>query len=301
VTLIANLFLGLLIAGQVIAGERVDVNPGPMPILAESLVEADAAARHGFAEIMLSSLQANYENEWRLAASERPRERKRAVKLQRWQGAMQSLIAQISAARMALSDGAEVSIRVDPQRQVLLQVGDSIIAFTTPRAGEQQRLAEEIVATYCRLYDCRVLDDLIQPVTTAARRIASSWALDAGHPPAFVVEGVVRCEFPDLQDRHRRQQACTHLADEALLLIDALERAQRQRKPLAWEQIRQHASSPPQLRVTLNPSGDYLIIDAPGLASLGSDDWWQVTTWAQQRLQGTRSEFTLSNSLRLLR
>jgi hypothetical protein len=282
-------------------GQRINSPPDALSLLAELMVDADAPSRAGFSDILLSVLHDAYAEEIRLASAELPGSAQRAAKLRRWAGAMRAQQLAFADARLALSEGANVSVRVDRQRQVLVFVANQAIAFAAPRPGTEAALADAIVARYCALYDCRLLDGLVEAPDRLAPRATGNWSLSAGRKPAYEIEGVIRCAFRDLSGRQHKQRACQQLAEEARRLVEAIRQARDRGHVLDWKAIaRMPRIHPPELLVAIDDIDNYVSVVAPRLAGTAADAWPPVADWLRQTLAGRTSVLLLDDGERWL-
>ena len=266
--------------------ERISRSPGAFPILAESLIDADPGLRWEFADTMLDVLLEAYGNELRDASRETVSSAKRASKLRRWRRAMQELVDRLIAVRLRLTEGAEAVIHVDAQHQVFLFVDSQPVAFSAPRPGTEQHMEDRIVTRFCAFHDCRILEGLESAERAMQSAPVGSWAMQEERPPAYEIDGELRCEFARLSERQRKQRACEQAAEEAKLLLDSLIEAQRKGYRIDWQAVADGGSTGDgdfTLRVTA--SGDFLHLPIAHLARLPIEDWQAIARWLRARIK----------------
>jgi hypothetical protein len=268
------------------AAGRISQGPGAFAILAESLIEADPGLRWEFADTMLDVLLETYSEELRSAARETVSSAKRASKLRRWRRATQDLVDRLTAARLRLTEGADAIIHVDSQHQVFLFVDAQPVAFSAPRPKTERRMEDHIVARFCALHDCSVLDGLVATDQGKQSAPIGSWSLQEERPPAYEIDGRLRCEFADVSERLRKQHACEQAADEAVLLAESLTQARRDGYRIDWQALAGGGSiSGGDFTLRVTAAGDYLHLPIVYLARVPHDDWQAVARWLRARLQ----------------
>jgi hypothetical protein len=290
-----------LCGASALSGQRVNTTPDALSLLAELLIDADMTSRAGFSDILLSVLHDAYGEEIRLASAEKPGSPRQAAKLGRWTAAMRTQQLAFANARMALSTGADVDVRVDRQRQVLIFVDDQAVAFAAPRPGLETALAQTVVARYCALYDCRLLNGLTQDPGRSTAPAKGNWSLRAGRPPAYEVPDVIRCTFRDFSSRQDKQLVCQRLADEAWRLAEAIRQARDLGHVIDWHAVRQAPRrQTPEMLVDIDANGNHVSIVAPHLAGIAGVTWPEIVDWLEGALAGRDPVFSLQDSERWL-
>lgn len=268
------------------AAGRINQGPGAFAILAESLIEADPGLRWEFADTMLDVLLETYSEELRSASRETVSSAKRASKLRRWRRATQELVDRVTAARLRLTEGADAIIHVDAQHQVFLFVDAQPVAFSAPRPETERQMEDHIVARFCALHDCGILDGLVATDQDEQSAPIGSWSLQEERPPAYEIDGRLRCEFADVSERLRKQHACEQAADEAVLLVESLTQARRDGFRIDWQALAGGGStSGGEFTLRVTAAGDYLHLPIVYLARVAHDDWQAITRWLHARLQ----------------
>ncbi|MDJ0740382.1 MAG: hypothetical protein QNJ91_11730 [Gammaproteobacteria bacterium] len=269
-----------LVTTPVDAVQRIGDRPEAVSLLAESLIDADAADRWAFADAMLEVMIEGYDDEIRSAARDRPSTRKGQLKLQRWRAATHDLVDRLTAARLHLTEGADAVIHVDPQRQVLLFVGTQAIALSAPRPGAETEIGSRVVARYCAFNDCSILDGLAEAATRPEP--GGTWAMRDGYPPAYALDDRLSCQFADLRQRFAKQQACRDLARESQMLLDTIRNAQRSGHRIAWSRLRaERRVRGSEIVLPVTQAGDYLRLPAATLGRLHDADWAGLLDWVR--------------------
>lgn len=283
------------------AAQRITEPPDRLTMLAESLGDADEAQRWAFADTLLGVLLDTYGEELHNASVDEIRSPKRRAKVQRWQRATRDLIARLTDARLRLSEGASAQIHVDRHRQLLLFVEQQAIAFTAPRPGAGRHMAQQALERYCAAYDCSILAGLDDTAATPQAVPAGYWSMQARRPPAYEIDGRLRCVFVDLQDRVTKQRACEAAAAELRLLEDALGDAGRRGFVIDWALIAgQERTAGAEIELKVTARGDYLRLPIPHLLRLDDSDWSALIDWLGSVPRPAESSATIRTGERLL-
>jgi hypothetical protein len=272
-------------AGQSRLAERIHFQPPPIAVLARQVQHADSGVQWDFVNITLEVLFEAYRRELDDAANERLRSQTRRAKLARWQSATRDLIARLEASRLRLLDGARFSILVDPQQQVLIVIDGQPIAVTAPRPESERQIGNRVIEQFCSYNDCHMLESGL--AGQSAMPASGLWVFDQYAPPAFEIDGMIRCEFADLTERERKAEICRSTADEVAEFAEALRIARDRGYRIEWEQL---AQTPPSTtgagEVVVNSDGAFVQLSMHLLSLLDREDWQRLVEWL--RLPGAR-------------
>ena len=267
-------------SGQSRLAERIHFQPPPLALLARQVQSADSGVQWDFVNITLEVLFEAYRRELDDAAGERLSSRTRRAKLARWQGATRDLVARLEASRLRLLDGARFSVLVDPQQQVLIVIDGQPIAVTAPRPESERQIGNRVIEQFCAYNDCRVLESELagQPATPAS----GLWVFNQYAPPAFEIDGAIRCEFADLTQRERKADICRSAADEVAEFAEALRIARDRGYRIDWEQLVQ---TPPSQtgagEVVVNSDGAFVQLSTHMLSRIDRNDWQRLVEWVR--------------------
>lgn len=282
-------------------GARIQLEPPRLALLARHVGTLGSAAAWDFASITLDALLESYQEALQRAARERASTDERRAKLVRWRHATADLAAQIQAARLRLLDGAPFSVYADPQHQVLIVVDGRPIAVSGPSADADRMIDQRVVERFCAYNDCSPLASNAAGVPVSRLDRGASWLLGQATPPAYEIDGVMRCEFSDISGRERKALACRHAADEALGLAAALQTAQRRGHRVDWDWL---AARPPSRasedQVVVNSDGAYLPLPSDMLTRIPPDDWRKLVAWLQAHASDRRQVLVLRQADSLL-
>ena len=281
--------------------QRIQLKPGALAVLAASVSKADDGQRWEFADALLAVLIDTYDSELQASLASRPDSDKRRAKLRRWQRATRELMDHLVATRMALSEGGDAVIDVDPQGQVLLFVEQHTVAFSAPRPGSERMMEAEVIEQYCAANDCSVLDDAARDEAQSASRDRGSWALHDRQLPTFEIPSQLHCTYKDLSNRTRKQIACHEAAFEAKTLLDAVGEAAHSGFAFDWQVLNDgRVASGPDTLLRVNATGDYVRLSIPRLARTDSADWAELVRWLRHRIETGTGILRIAQAERLL-
>ena len=278
VVALAVLLLSVTAAGQSRPAERIHFQPPPLALLAGQVQRADPGVQWDFVNITLEVLFEAYRRELDDAARERLHSQSRRAKLARWQSATRDLVARLEASRLRLLDGARFSVLIDPQQQVLIVIDGQPIAVTAPRPESERQIGNRVIEQFCAYNDCRMLES--QLAGQSATPASGLWVFNQYAPPAFEIDGVIRCEFADLTQRERKADICRSTADEVAEFAQALRIARDRGYRIDWEQLVQ---TPPSQtgagEVVVNSDGAFVQLSTHMLSRIDGNDWQRLVEW----------------------
>ena len=278
VVALAVLLLSVTAAGQSRPAERIHFQPPPLALLAGQVQRADPGVQWDFVNITLEVLFEAYRRELDDAARERLHSQSRRAKLARWQSATRDLVARLEASRLRLLDGARFSVLIDPQQQVLIVIDGQPIAVTAPRPESERQIGNRVIEQFCAYNDCRMLES--QLAGQSATPASGLWVFNQYAPPAFEIDGVIRCEFADLTQRERKADICRSTADEVAEFAQALRIARDRGYRIDWEQLVQ---TPPSQtgagEVVVNSDGAFVQLSTQMLSRIDGNDWQRLVEW----------------------
>ncbi len=276
------------------AVHRVAPEQAGLATLVDSIDRDDYSLRWELAITALDVLLDVYHATLNDSAAERPSTGSRRAKLARWQVGTQGLVRRIESARLALLAGTGFDIYTDARKQILVLVEGQPIALTGLRSGDDRLIESTILQRFCAFSDCSA----VQPATDATDSppgvTAGHWRIRQGRPPAFEINGKLRCTFAAIDRRQEKAAACVRAAQEVTELASALMQLGRQAVSIDWPAL---AKQPPRLvggaaALVLNERGDYLNWELPMLARLSDSDWRNLVTTlgtSLERRQGTKN------------
>lgn len=291
--LVFALTVGIITAPAVAAAGRIETGSRPLPLLARSLADAPVAVRWEFANLALDTMLGVYREELSASSLDAVRSDRRRRKLARWQRATSDLIARLEMVRARLVAGGQFDLLVDPQDQVLVIAGDTPVAISGLDDASDRAIESRLITNFCGFNDCSILDRESTGGETPPR-LQGTWRLYQHSRPAYVIDGVLGCEFPDLANREASATACQRVAADALAVAEALVRGARQGHLIDWHLL---AANPPAQRphsvLRINAAGDYLEMHLPAVSALSRRDWSVLVDWLGRRSRGEASEVTL--------
>ncbi|MCG6967606.1 MAG: hypothetical protein LJE59_13975 [Chromatiaceae bacterium] len=263
-------------------GVRIEAQPPRLAMLARQVQHAAPTVQWDFVNITLDVLLFSYQEELSDAATERASTPERRAKLARWRRATRDLVARLESSRARLVDGAGFVLYVDPQHQILIVIDGQPIAVSAPRPEAERLVEQRVLAQFCAFNDCSVLESEPNAAALPAASVGS-WMFQSNSPPAFEIDGVLRCEFADLSERARKAEACTRAADEAAQFDAALGQAQALGHLIDWERL---ADTPPTRlssgQIVVSSNGAFVELPTRMLSRLDSADWQRLIGWLQR-------------------
>jgi hypothetical protein len=258
------------------AADQVLVQRSAIARLAESMVDAEEGMRWLFADTLLQVAVEAYDAELASARREAPADVAHQAKLRRWLAAAGAVRDGLVAARLRLSEGAQIQFHVDDQGEVFLFIDGRPYAASAPRPDNERSLQAAFVGRFCTLGDCSALDRDAHP-GTRLHGFGGSWTIAQNAPPSYGIDGLVRCDFADLERRHDKVERCLAIAADLGALRAALLRARTMGYLLDWEAIRRAPDrAGNQGIVRINGAGDFLRLALPVLARLDPTRWASV-------------------------
>lgn len=267
--------------------------------LARSLDIADPLQRFEFADAVLEVLQNSYRDELVSSGHAQSQNPERRAKLQSWRRGTQALLDQLETARLRLGEGAEVSISVDAQHQVLLFIDELPVAFSAPRPGTEIALERTVIARYCAFNDCAVLEG--SPGDTLLDAPSGSWSMGDRQTPGYALDNGFRCGFRDFARRDEKQQACEAAAAEATILLAALRQIADRGRSLDWQGLASDRRvNGPDIALYPLASGSPLQMALPRLAHLDQAAWASFTVQLRAAMQRSDMPITIERGELLL-
>lgn len=283
---LACLLLAGAAAGDSRLAQRIHYQPPPLAVLASAVQHADSGIQWDFVNITLEVLFETYRNELDDAAGERLRSESRRAKLARWQRATRDLVGRLEASRLRLLEGARFSVLVDRQQQVLILIDGQPIAVNAPRPESERELGHRVIEQFCAYNDCGMLES---STTRAATPASGLWVFDQYAPPAFEIDGIVRCQFADLTQRAHKAKICRSTAEEVAEFAEALRIARDRGYRVDWERLAQTQPSRTGAgEVVVNTDGAFVQLSTHMLSRIDRKDWQRLIEWL--RLPDTRQK-----------
>jgi hypothetical protein len=271
----------------VTARYQVVLEPSRLGRLAGHLQAAPAALRQDFAQIALEALHDSYLDELRASTRERPSSAAGRSKLARWQAATRDLGGQLTAASRLLAQGAQVEVRVDRTRQILLFIDATPVVISAPSPSAEKELERQVVDRFCALHACPALDTAVDPGPVTGTTASGTWLLQQKEPPVYEITTQFGCAFDSLDQRRRKASACARLRGEVLDLAATLDAARARGHATDWTLLRQRRPlGGDDAAVLLNTDGAYVRLSLPLLSRLTQADWERAVDWLQQRREG---------------
>jgi hypothetical protein len=256
------------------AGRQLLAEPSRLPALVAALPPHDLGARWELANVALEVMIDAYATALDASTSEVLRSAERRQKLYRWQRGTLALLDTLDRLHERLLIGSAFAVFTDGRGRLHVIIDGQPIVFSGLGDGDDRLLEQRVVERFCRLVDCSGL--LPPPEARPAPRQAPSghWEISQRRAPVYVVDGVLRCGFDDLQDRSAHGRYCQALADDLVRLDEALEQARGDDVTIDWPTL---AASrrvvDGRLRLDVNTSGDWLTLTLPALSTLDGPLW----------------------------
>lgn len=262
----------LCLCTAVADAREILTRPDPLARLAATLVDGGASARWLFADLLLQAATDTYDAALLAARQENPSTTARRRKLYRWLDATRAVRDDLVAARLRLSEGADLQILVDHQGEVFLLIDGQPYSVAAPDADAERAIRRAFLDAYCVLEDCSMLEP--ETLGLAPKPVLRGhWLIEQRALPRYLVAGVLACEFSDLVDRGRKAADCTALASDLVELRAALGRAAKAGHRVDWQRLR----DPPRrdgdvLRIQVDAEA-FVRLELPALGQLGETQW----------------------------
>jgi hypothetical protein len=260
--------------------------------LARRVADHSQGVQAEFARIALEEMGSAFRQEAEAAREivpnpKRPARKERDPK--KWSAATSSYAGRMFALADSVQAGARVSVQVEPEGTIVLNVDGSQVIVGGPRLDRSQQFENRIIDRICLDAGCQSLASASYDAFSTG--IGGRWSFSDTDTPVFVTGNGLNFLFEDRANLPNKERACLAITAELDTIVQTLKNLLWQNQAVDWSAIAVRTdgmdASTQVLRV--NSTGDYIKVALPQLARVPYV-LQSAMPWVRSQVEGRSSQ-----------